>query len=114
MSEHSASPAPGNTPGTLSFLDTVLTPGSSLNPTFLLLVDSAFAALLFVLCALAIVTRGNVHLIALMAIEVALWGSVKWFVYELQKVEAQEPASGNTLSSEKPVDQSTSARLKEE
>jgi len=74
-----------------SFFSNILTPGSSLHPTFLLLVDGAFAMLLLVLISLAVITRGNVHFFALMMIEVALWASVKWFVNELQKVQAQEP-----------------------
>jgi len=58
----------------------ILEPGSSLNPTFLLVVDGVFASLFVVLVALAVLTRGNVHLIALTFIELALWASVKWYV----------------------------------
>jgi hypothetical protein len=61
-----------------SFFDTILTPGSSLHPTFLLVLDGAFAALFLVLTSLAFLTAGNVHILALMGIELALWGSVKW------------------------------------
>ncbi|KAH9918131.1 uncharacterized protein B0H18DRAFT_1032155 [Fomitopsis serialis] len=61
-----------------SFFSTLLTPGSSLHPTLLLLLDAAFLALFLVFLSLAIITRGNVHLIVLMSIEIALWGSVKW------------------------------------
>jgi hypothetical protein len=61
-----------------SFLDNILTPGSSLHPTFLLVLDGAFAALLLVLIILAFLTSGNIHIFALMGIELALWGSVKW------------------------------------
>ncbi|CCL99177.1 uncharacterized protein FIBRA_01192 [Fibroporia radiculosa] len=73
-----------------SFFSNVLTPGSSLHPTFLLVVDGAFGALLVVLLALAAVTRGNLHFFALILIELGLWASVKWFVHELQNVPAQE------------------------
>ena len=58
----------------------ILEPGSSLNPTFLLIVDGVFAALFVVLVALAVLTRGNVHLIVLTFIELGLWASVKWYV----------------------------------
>jgi len=34
--------------------------------------------------ALAFMTAGNIHIFALMGIELALWASVKWFVYELK------------------------------
>ena len=62
------------------FFGTILEPGSSFNPTFLLVVDGVFAFLLAVLVAFAILTRGNIHLIFLTIIELALWASVKWYV----------------------------------
>ncbi|TFY80281.1 hypothetical protein EWM64_g3738 [Hericium alpestre] len=66
-----------------SFVSNILTPGSSLNPAFLLILDAAFAFLFMVLVSVAILTSGNIHLLALIAIELALWASVKWFVNEL-------------------------------
>ena len=60
------------------FLSNILAPGSSLNPTFLLIVDVVLALLSFTLGSLAIVTGGNVHLIALLFITLALWVSIKW------------------------------------
>lgn len=56
----------------------ILAPGSSLNPTFLLVVDGVLALLTLTLLSLIIATRGNVHLIALLFIELALWVSIKW------------------------------------
>ncbi|KAF9246934.1 hypothetical protein BU15DRAFT_21274, partial [Melanogaster broomeanus] len=56
----------------------ILKPGSSLHPTFLLGVDCAFALLFLVFVWSAYLTNGNVHFFILMAIEVALWASVKW------------------------------------
>ena len=58
----------------------VLEPGSSFNPIFLLVVDGAFASLFVVLVALALLTRCNIHIIFLTLIELALWASVKWYV----------------------------------
>ncbi|THH20130.1 hypothetical protein EW146_g1146 [Bondarzewia mesenterica] len=69
-----------------SFMSNILTPGSSLDPTFLLILDAAFAFLFFVLFSLAVVTSGNIHLLALICIELLLWASVKWFVNELQNI----------------------------
>jgi hypothetical protein len=63
-----------------SFFGNILEPGSSLDPTFLLVVDGAFASLFAVLVALAVLTRGNHHLVFLIFIELALWASVKWYV----------------------------------
>ncbi|KAF8592373.1 hypothetical protein K439DRAFT_1610191 [Ramaria rubella] len=63
----------------------ILTPGSSLHPTFLLVVDGVFVFLLLVLFSLLIVTGGNLHFVALICITSALWASVKWFVHELRQ-----------------------------
>ncbi|KAG7445874.1 uncharacterized protein BT62DRAFT_1076293 [Guyanagaster necrorhizus] len=73
-----------------SFLSQILTPGSSLHPTFLLTLDLSFAALLLVLVLLLFLTSSNVHFIGLIGIELALWASVKWFVNELQNVSPVE------------------------
>ncbi|KAJ7781471.1 hypothetical protein B0H16DRAFT_1498518 [Mycena metata] len=67
-----------------SFFANVLKPGSSLNPQFLLILDVAFIALFLILVSLAVLTAGNLHIFALLAIELGLWASVKWFVHELQ------------------------------
>lgn len=67
------------TPPEPSFVDELLLPGSSRHPTFLLLVDGAFAALLAILLALFFVTS-SYHFVALILLELGLWGSVKWRV----------------------------------
>ncbi|EGO01774.1 hypothetical protein SERLA73DRAFT_28741, partial [Serpula lacrymans var. lacrymans S7.3] len=56
----------------------ILKPGSSLHPTFLLLVDGAFTILLGVFLWLIYLTKGNFHFFVLTGIELALWASVKW------------------------------------
>ncbi|EIN10545.1 hypothetical protein PUNSTDRAFT_112384 [Punctularia strigosozonata HHB-11173 SS5] len=66
-------------------LSGILKPGSSLHPTFLLVLDVAFAVLLAILGSLVILTRGNIHLFVLMMIELCLWASVKWVVHELKR-----------------------------
>ncbi|KDQ64684.1 hypothetical protein JAAARDRAFT_167212 [Jaapia argillacea MUCL 33604] len=81
-----------------SFLSNILTPGSSLHPTFLLILDGAFAFLFVVLASLTFLTAGNVHLIALMCIELALWASVKWFVHELKLAKQGSGKAGDTGS----------------
>ncbi|OSD01839.1 hypothetical protein PYCCODRAFT_1468399 [Trametes coccinea BRFM310] len=75
------------------FFSNILTPGSSLNPTFLLILDGAFGLLLVVLFSLFVITHWNIHLLFLMVIEGCLWASVKWFVHELQQAQTQEGAS---------------------
>ncbi|KZT13132.1 uncharacterized protein LAESUDRAFT_710199 [Laetiporus sulphureus 93-53] len=104
MDEASATPVVSN-----SFMGNILTPGSSLNPTFLLLLDAAFGALLLVLLSLAVATRGNIHLISLMGIELALWASVKWFVHDLHLSEGQEQDHGTAAEAQGP-----STRTKED
>ncbi|KAJ6510016.1 hypothetical protein C8R47DRAFT_1096428 [Mycena vitilis] len=76
------------------FFSEILTPGSSLNPQFLLVLDLAFAGLLFILSALAVLTSGNLHIFGLIAIELGLWASVKWFVNELKKTPIPPEAEG--------------------
>ncbi|KAF5387773.1 hypothetical protein D9615_000212 [Tricholomella constricta] len=83
---------------TLSFFANILKPGSSLSPTFLVILDGAFVSLFLVFVVLAFLTSGNLHIFALMAIELALWASVKWFVNELKNtpmpVEEQDKGDG--------------------
>lgn len=61
----------------------ILTPGSSLHPTFLLVVDGVFVFLLLVLMSLLFITGGNLHFFVLICISLALWASVKWSVRAL-------------------------------
>ncbi|KAH8106058.1 hypothetical protein BXZ70DRAFT_1004344 [Cristinia sonorae] len=96
MSANSQHPTQGTDPDGVEsndFVSNILAPGSSLHPTFQLLLDLAFAMLLCVFIALAILTKGNPHIFVLIAIEGCLWASVKWVVRELQKVppNASEP-----------------------
>lgn len=76
----------------LDGVSAILKPGSSLHPTFLKIVDGAFAFLLLVLLSLLFVTR-SYHFFFLSLIELGLWASVKWVIYELQSTPA--PASGD-------------------
>lgn len=73
----------------VGFFAHILTPGSSLNPAFLLAADCCFAALFFVFVWLAYLTKGNVHFFVLLIIELLLWASVKWFVQELRRLSPQ-------------------------
>jgi hypothetical protein len=75
-----ASQHPFGPPTGIPLVDHILTPGSTLNPGFLLILDAAFAALAIVLVSLFIVTSYNIHFLVLFVIELALWVSVKWYV----------------------------------
>ena len=63
-----------------TFISNILTPGSSLNPTFLLVLDVVLGSLLLILISLAVITSGNIHLLVLISIEIGLWISIKWCV----------------------------------
>jgi len=86
-----------------SFFTDILKPGSSLNPTFLAVLDVAFISLFLVFVALAFVTSGNLHIFVLMVIELALWASVKWFVNELKNtsIAVEEQDKEETRQSKK-------------
>lgn len=62
----------------LLILSHILRPGSSLDPTFLRIVDGVFILLIFILISLLVITAGNLHFVALIVISLGLWGSVKW------------------------------------
>lgn len=60
-----------------SLISHILTPGSTLNAPFLLVLDGAFAILLVVFLSLLAATW-SLHFVALTFIELGLWASVKW------------------------------------
>lgn len=57
----------------------ILTPGSTLNPQFLLVLDGAFVMLLVILLVLLVLTW-SIHFVALICIELGLWASVQLYV----------------------------------
>ncbi|KAF8164962.1 hypothetical protein B0H34DRAFT_217628 [Crassisporium funariophilum] len=95
----------GRQPEEASFFSNILTPGSSLHPTFLALVDGAFLLLLVVFVILIVLTSGNPHIFALITIELALWASVKWFVNELKKVPERPQGDGDRDTSTLKIDE---------
>ncbi|KAI0347046.1 hypothetical protein BDW22DRAFT_1425126 [Trametopsis cervina] len=79
----------------------ILTPGSSLHPSLLLILDGAFGLLLCVFLGLLVLTKGSVHIFALIGIEGCLWASVKWVVSELKKLpETAEGTDSNKTKDE--------------
>ncbi|KAL4241593.1 V-type ATPase assembly factor Pkr1 [Abortiporus biennis] len=124
MQESIQDATPAESGSLLDVFSNILTPGSSLHPTFQLFLDIAFASLFFVLVGMALLTNGNLHVIALIAIEGCLWASVKWFVKELQKVQHMEKEqekdtnSGNGASNsdttQQDLNSTRSGRTKEE
>lgn len=61
-------------------LSVILQPGSSLHPTFLLILDIVLGFLAVLLALLLYLTSGNLHFAGLLGIELALWASIKWYV----------------------------------
>ncbi|EJU06225.1 hypothetical protein DACRYDRAFT_103170 [Dacryopinax primogenitus] len=89
---------PGDTTNDIvSFFADILTPGSSLRPQFLLALDVVLGFLLFIFLSLLCLTW-SLHFLALMAIDIGLWASVKFFVAELARTE--EPASSPHVEAE--------------
>ncbi|KZO97993.1 hypothetical protein CALVIDRAFT_535591 [Calocera viscosa TUFC12733] len=80
----------------VSFVSDILTPGSSLRPQFLLVLDVVLGFLFFVFLSLLFLTW-SLHFLALMLITVGLWGSVKFFVAELASTEAPVPHPGPSI-----------------
>ncbi|KIK07600.1 hypothetical protein K443DRAFT_86657 [Laccaria amethystina LaAM-08-1] len=78
----------------------ILKPGSFLHPTFLAILDAIFLLLFLLFIALAFVTSGNFHIFALMAIELGLWASVKWFVEEYKKIKTEEAGQNDQRKEE--------------
>lgn len=74
-----------------AFTSHILTPGSSINPIFLIVVDGIIVLLLFVFVVLLFVTRGNLHFLALICITLALWASIKWYIAELRAMDQDQP-----------------------
>jgi uncharacterized membrane protein len=59
-------------------LSVILQPGSSLHPTFLLILDVVLGSLALLLLFLLYLTSGNLHIIGLLGIELSLWATLKW------------------------------------
>jgi len=78
-----------------SLISHVMTPGSTVSPAFLLMVDVTLFSLLFLFISLLVLTW-SLHFLALGAITLGLWGSVKLYVEELRK--DHEPQSGDTTA----------------
>ncbi|KAI0068900.1 hypothetical protein BV25DRAFT_1910635 [Artomyces pyxidatus] len=81
-------------------LATVLAPGSAFNPVFLAIVDGVLALLAITFIALAYLSGGNLHILALLCIELCLWASIKWFVNELQH-SSSPPAESHPFEKKK-------------
>jgi ER protein Pkr1 len=59
-------------------LSVILQPGSSLHPTFLLILDVVLGSLALLLLALLYLTGGNLHFVGLLGVELSLWATLKW------------------------------------
>lgn len=70
-------------------LSVLLTPGSSLHPTFILILDVALGSLAVLLLLLLYLSSGNRHFVGLLVVELSLWVTVKWFVNELRRANAE-------------------------
>ncbi|GAA5915746.1 hypothetical protein JCM8208_005658 [Rhodotorula glutinis] len=69
-------------------VDSIFTPGT--NQGLLRAMNASFYALFATLAALLVATRGNVHVVALLTLSVALWASIKWFLAQIADAEAAQ------------------------
>ncbi|CAO1613411.1 unnamed protein product [Parajaminaea phylloscopi] len=77
---------PSQQPASLGqhILDSLFSPG--LNTPTRNLMNYSFYGLFFTLLGLALITGGNIHVLFLLAVAIALWLSVNWFLHELAKM----------------------------
>lgn len=66
-------------------IDSILQPG--LNPRLRAIMNQTFYALFAVLGLLLILTSGNLHVVALLTLAIALFYSIDWFLKELVLVQ---------------------------
>ncbi|KAJ3264219.1 hypothetical protein HDU77_009058 [Chytriomyces hyalinus] len=71
----------------------VFTPG--VNSRVVMVMDVCFYALFFVFFGMLVITGGNFHVIFLILITACLFISVKWFIAELKKAEAETAAKAS-------------------
>ncbi|GAA6047819.1 hypothetical protein JCM3770_004658 [Rhodotorula araucariae] len=66
-------------------VDSIFTPGT--NSGLLRAMNASFYALFATLFGMVVLTRGNGHVCALLALSVALWASIKWFLAQIKDAE---------------------------
>lgn len=64
-------------------IDSILQPG--LNPRMYAVMNGTFVLLFLVLIFLAVLTGGDWNVILFLAMNVALFGAINWFLVEIQK-----------------------------
>lgn len=74
-------------------VDSIFTPGT--NQGLLRAMNASFYALFATLAALLVATRGNVHVVALLTLSVALWASIKWCVLALPLLPSSSSLGGS-------------------
>ncbi|KAJ3238793.1 hypothetical protein HDU81_007182 [Chytriomyces hyalinus] len=84
----------------------VFTPG--VNSRVVMVMDVCFYALFFVFFGMLVITSGNFHVIFLILITACLFISVKWFLAELRRVEAD---SAKNASKDLTADSGDAGRL---
>lgn len=82
-------------------LTVILQPGSSLHPTFLLILDVVLGSLALLLALLLYLTSGNLHFVGLLAIELSLWATLKWFINEIKRTNNTATDTAPSSSEEK-------------
>ncbi|GAA6026130.1 hypothetical protein JCM11491_000887 [Sporobolomyces phaffii] len=66
----------------------IFTPGT--NRGLIQAMSYSFYALFATLFGMVLLTGGNVHVVALLALSVGLFASIKWFLIQIKEVEEQQ------------------------
>ncbi|TPX35496.1 hypothetical protein SmJEL517_g02172 [Synchytrium microbalum] len=83
---------PGNRNIMEEILYSAIEPG--VNQKVLLVINFVFVCLFMSLIAMAVLSGGNIHCIALIVIAVALFGTLQWFIYEVSQIKKEEAGQG--------------------
>jgi len=87
--------------------ESVFTPGTT--PTLILATHVTFAFLVTTLSIFVFLSK-SIHLINLLVISLLLWGTLTWFISELDKVkENEQNAEGNKKDAPETTTKSTSS-----
>ncbi|KAI9313602.1 ER protein Pkr1-domain-containing protein [Dichotomocladium elegans] len=71
-------------------VQSILTPGYTANGVIKLMFY-AFYMLFATLAIMVVMTRGNIHVIALLLLSICLFITIRWFMAEMDRIKKQSP-----------------------
>lgn len=76
-------------------VDSIFKPSTKPQRGLVLAMNASFYGLFLTLFGMAILTSWNIHVLALLAISILLFGSIQWFINELGQIEVQKAQQDN-------------------